>query len=128
MYNATWEDWEKWYQKEAGGKQEPVSFSNEAFVSLVVLVVALGGIAEATSVRGHSRAFLERTEMVHADCSKNVQNRKEMSSKFGNNTDRMERFLKIRDPYGYGIQDSKDKTDKNLLSSPTAFMDNDTQD
>ncbi|MCJ1471064.1 hypothetical protein MMC07_009712 [Pseudocyphellaria aurata] len=111
MYNATWEDWEKWYQKEAGGKQEPVTFSNETFVSLVVLVVALGGMAEATSIRGHSKAFLERTERVHVDCSKNVQTRKEASTRSGNSNDRVERFLRNRDPYGYTIQDSKDAPD-----------------
>ncbi|MCJ1269075.1 hypothetical protein MMC22_008964 [Lobaria immixta] len=127
MNNATWEDWEKWYGKEAQGKQEPVYFSNEAFLSLVIIVVVLGGIAQATRVQGYS-PFLEHIKMVHSDCSVNVRNRKNESHGFENNEDRMERFLRTRDPYGYGMHGFSEETDRRLLSSPVPGMDDDTQD
>lgn len=128
MNNATWEDWEKWYEKDAGGKQEPVYISNGGFFSFIIMLVVFGGIAQATRVGGHSSTVLQRIEKVHDDCNKNVQNRKNASHSFGNNDDRVERFLRIRDPYGYGTQDSRGKTDRRLLSSPTACMDDDSQD
>lgn len=128
MNNATWEDWEKWYEKEAGGKQEPVYFSNGGFFSLLIIVVVIGGIAQATRVGGHSRTFLEQIELVHDDCSQSVRSRKNASHGFGNNDDRVERFLRIRDPYGDGIQGFREETDRRLLSSPTAGLDDDAQD
>lgn len=128
MNNATWEDWEKWYEKDAGGKQKPVYISNGGFFSFVIMVVVFGGVAQATRVGGHSSTVLQRIEKVHDDCNKNVQNRKNASHSFGNNDDRVERFLRIRDPYGYGARDSRGETDRRLLSSPTAWMDDDSQD
>lgn len=128
MNNATWEDWEKWYKKEAGGKQEPIYFSNAMFFSLVFMAVALGGIMQRTRIGVHSSTFLEKMETVHSDCSRNVRSRKSATFRFGNNDDRVERLLRIRDPYGFGIQDSGEETDPMLLSSPTACMDDDTPD
>lgn len=128
MNNATWEDWEKWYEKEAGGKQEPVYSSNGGFFSLIIIVVLLGGIAQARRIGGYSRTFLEQIEMVHDDCSQNVRNRKKVSHGFESNNDRVEKFLRIRDPYGYGVQGSREESDRSLLSSPTTRTDDETQD
>ena len=127
MNNATWEDWEKWYEREAGGKQEPVSLSNGEFFSLVMAVVILGGLAQATRVGGSS-IFLEHAEAVHDDCYKSVRNRKNTSHGLENNNDRVERFLRIRDPYGYGLKGSREETHGSLLSSPTDRLDDNTDD
>ena len=128
MNNATWEDWEKWYEKEAGGKQEPVYSSNGGMFSLLVIVVLLGGIAQARRIGGHSRTFLEHIEMVHHDCSQNVRNRREASHGLESNNDRVEKFLRNRDPYGYGVHGSREESDRGLLSSPTTCTDDETQD
>ena len=96
--NATWEDWEKWYQRGSKGKQEPRYFSNGSFVALIVIVAALGGIGQATRVGEHKRTFLEQIEVVHDDCSRDLQQRMKDSHDFGTKDQRIQSFLKNRDP------------------------------
>lgn len=99
--NATWEDWEKWYRRDGRDKQEPVYFSNGGFFGVVLILVGLGGIGHATSVGGSINTYVKRIEMINHQCTTTVQNRRKASHKFGNQDERMERFLRTRDPYGY---------------------------
>ena len=118
---ATWEDWERWYQREnrTKGKQEPVYVSNGGFVSLIIIVVALSGFGQATRVGDYSRTFLEQIESVHGDCSNNIQSRRKESHSFGNKDERLQNFLKTREetgiPLGYGVPDP---TQLKLLPRP----------
>ncbi len=113
-HNATWEDWERWYQREATnstGKpppQEPLYFSNTAFVSLIVLFAALGSFGQVTRVGDYSRTFIEQIESVHDECSKDLMKRRR--SDYGadrtgtgnrNRDERIQTFLKMRDPVAY---------------------------
>lgn len=122
--NATWEDWERWYQRDARGKQEPVYFSNGGFLSLIVIVVALGSLGQATRVGDYSRTFLEQIEAVHDDCSKSIQHRRKDSQGFGSRDERLQSFLRSRDqsgiPLGYGVTDPKEESYRRLLSPPEA--------
>ena len=111
---ATWEDWEKWYEKENGGKgkQEVVYVSNAGFLSLVIIVIALSGFSQATRVGDHSRTFLEQIEAVHGECSDNIKSRRRESHSFGNKDERLQNFLRTRDetgiPLGYGASDASE--------------------
>ena len=126
--NATWEDWEKWYQRDAKGKQEPLYFSNGGFLSLIAIVAALGGIGQVTRVGDHSRTFLEQIEGVHDDCSKDLRRRKKESQGFGNKDERIQSFLKMRDPIGYGITDPKEEGYRRLLPPSEICMSGDIRD
>ncbi|MCJ1481893.1 hypothetical protein MMC06_002053 [Schaereria dolodes] len=99
--NATWEDWEKWYQRDSRGKQEPLYFSNGGFLSLIVIAAALGGIGQATRVGEYSGAFLKQIEGVHDECSKDLRRRRRESQGFGSKDERIQTFLKTRDPISY---------------------------
>ena len=120
---ATWEDWEKWYQRENGakGKQEPVYFSNGGFLSLIVIVLALSGFGQATRVGDYSRTFLVQIEAVHGDCSNNIQTRRKESQNFGNKDERLQSFLRSREesgiPIGYGVADPRAELFKESLPS-----------
>ena len=120
---ATWEDWEKWYQKESGakGKQEPVYFSNGGFLSLIVIVLGLSGFGQSTRVGDYSRTFLEQIEAVHGDCSNTIQTRRKESQMFGNKDERVQSFLRTREesgiPIGYGVADPKAELFKESLPS-----------
>jgi hypothetical protein len=54
--NATWEDWERWYQRDEKAKQQPTYFSNGTFLSLIIIFAALGGIGQATRAEKRSIA------------------------------------------------------------------------
>ncbi|MCJ1300129.1 hypothetical protein MMC08_002923 [Hypocenomyce scalaris] len=117
--NATWEDWERWYQRDAKGKQEPLYFSNSAFISLIAICAALAGIGQATRVGDYSRTFLEQIEAVHEDCSKDIQRRRKESLGFvGQKDERIQSFLKNRDASGYAIPDTTDGGYRKLLPAP----------
>lgn len=129
-HNATWEDWERWYQRDGSGSgkgarvppQEPLYFSNSAFVSLIVLFAALGSFGQITRVGEYSRTFIEQIESVHDDCSKDLmrRRRRELLDDGGSgsgNRDRdarIQSFLKMRESVGYAGEESY----RRLLPAP----------
>ncbi|KAM3083248.1 Chitinase 4 [Clarireedia jacksonii] len=117
--NATWEDWERWYQRDAKGHQEPQFVSNTAFVLIIVIFAALGGIGQATRVENYSVTFLEQRDALHTKMSKELnQRRKESTTGFGSREERIHSFLRQRDPTGYGVTDPRDEAYRKLLPNP----------
>lgn len=119
--NATWEDWEKWYQR-GKTKQEPVYFSNGGFLMLVLTAVFLGGFGQSIRVGDYSLLFNQQVEKVHNDASKAIRQRRTESQGFGNRDQRLQNFLKTRDPHGYGITDPTEESYRKLLQEPEICM------
>ena len=113
--NATWEDWERWYQRDAKGQQEPRYTSNSAFVSLIVIFAALGGIGQATRVGNYSMTFIEQRDALHDKVSKDLIRRRNETNAFGNREERIQDFLRQRDPVGYGVTDAHGENHRKLL-------------
>lgn len=117
--NATWEDWEKWYQKDAKGPQEPRFVSNSAFVGLIMLFAAIGGIGQATRAGSYGISFLEQRDALHDNISKDLmRRRKETTTIYGSREERIHSFLKQRDPEGYGLINPKEESYRKLLPPP----------
>ena len=123
--NATWEDWEKWYQRDNVRKQGPVYFSNGGFFGVILIFVALGGIGQATSIASSTK--VKQVEMVNHICTTTVQNRRKASHGFGNQDERMESFLRMRDPYGHGL-DLRNEESGEFVPPPSSFPNDDMQD
>lgn len=117
--NATWEDWEKWYEQDSDSKakQSPLYFSNSAFLSLVVIFATLGGVGQATRANSMSLSFLEQQDALHDRMSKELRRRKE-DSVTGNREARIRSFLQQRDPLGYGIVDPVEESYRKIFSDP----------
>ena len=115
--NATWEDWEKWYQR-GNRKQEPVYFSNGGFLMLVLTAVFLGGFGQSIRVGDYSNIFQRQVEKVHDDASKAIRQRRTESQEFGNRDERLQNFLKTRDSHGHGITDPMEESYRKLLPEP----------
>jgi len=117
--NATWEDWERWYQRDAKGPQEPQFFSNSAFVSFVVILAALGGIGQATRATNFSTSFIEQCDQAHEQARKELfRARRETAIASGNKDERIQTFLKKKDPIGYAITDPQEDSYRRLLPAP----------
>lgn len=101
--NATWEDWEKWYARNDKAEQPPTYVSNGAFVALIVMFAALGGVGQATRVRNYSVTFIEQRDALHDQMSKELMRRRKETSSLGNRDERVHNFLKQRDLLGYGM-------------------------
>jgi curved DNA-binding protein CbpA len=100
--NATWEDWEKWYRRDAQGPQRPQIVSNSAFLSLVVFLSILGGIAQATRAENGSVTFLEERYRLHDEMSKDLmKRRRETTILAGKKEEKIHNFLKMRDSMGF---------------------------
>ena len=117
--NATWEDWERWYQRDSQGPQKPRYVSNSAFVALIVMFAALGGVGQATRVGNYSMNFIEQRDALHDNISKDLmRRRRETTNAFGSKEERIHQFLKQRDLYGYGVTDPRDESYTRLLPPP----------
>ena len=123
--NATWEDWEKWYQRDAKGKQEPLHFSNGGLFILIVFVAMLGAMGQFNHVGELSKTFLEQVEAIHDESSKELQRARKETQGFKNKDTRVQNFLKVRDPIGYGITDPHEDGYRKLLPEPEICMSSD---
>jgi len=99
--NATWEDWERYYQRRSGNtkreSQTPVFLSNGAFVSLIVMMAALGGVGQATRAENASLSFLEQRDARHDEASKILNQVRKEAAVMGRQ-ERIKQFLIARDP------------------------------
>lgn len=118
--NATWEDWERWYQTDAKGSQGSQSpISNGAFVGLLVLFAALGVIGQLTHGGQYSLSFVDQQHALHNEMSQDlIRRRREAIAFDGDKQERIHSFLKQRDPYGYGIADPREETYRKMLPAP----------
>lgn len=94
--NATWEDWEQWYQRRDGKKQEPVFVSNGGFVAVLLMFVCLGGFGQATRARAHSLNLLDLRDQKHEAVSRGLRQRY-LESAALSKEDRVESFLRQRE-------------------------------
>lgn len=107
--NATWEDWEKWNKRDINHAQEPTYFSNKDFVYLILIFIALGGIGQASGLRGQSRSAFDRVEAVHDSCIKNIRTRRKSSLEHQNRDEMVQGFLGTRDTYVPGKPQMRNK-------------------
>ncbi len=117
--NATWEDWERWYQRDAKGPQEPTFTSNGVFVGVILIAVAIGGIYQAARAGNNGMAFIEQTDALHRTIHKDLQRRRsETISMYGNRDERIRNFLMQRDPQGCGTTNMEEQSYRKLLPQP----------
>lgn len=131
MYNATWEDWERWYEEQAarargrpssssrwgthfftpGRAQRTVYANNYAFISLVCLITALAGAGQATRINDASKTRMERTQIVNEETSKLLmkarQDALDMSEGGESKEKRIRRFLSQKEIYDDGEFDAR---------------------
>ncbi|KAK3321864.1 hypothetical protein B0H66DRAFT_182449 [Apodospora peruviana] len=96
--NATWEDWERWYQEQDGTKQRPVFMSNGMFASLVTLFVVVGVSAEVTRAGKRSAEILEMRDRTHSAIGREMRRRESQTIAL-NKGERVEHFLKSREAW-----------------------------
>ncbi|KAL9045114.1 MAG: hypothetical protein Q9214_001802 [Letrouitia sp. 1 TL-2023] len=97
--NATWEDWEQWYQRDTEKPQTPVYFSNEGFFSLVALFVTLGAVFQANNIEGYQTSYARKIGDNTAECGRNIRERKERTIECGGGEVAIRNFLKSRNEY-----------------------------
>ena len=117
--NATWEDWERWYQR-GKGKQEPVYFSNGGFIMVIIAAIFFGGFGQSLRLGDYAATFKRQVEMAHEDASTYLRGRRNESANLEDQDQRLQNFLMARDPFDYKITDLKEDSECGLLPEPEA--------
>lgn len=106
--NATWEDWERWHERQGGGpggkKQEPLYMSNGMFVVALAAFVVVGGWGQATRAGSHSVQLIEMRETSSQSISEDMWRRRQEKAILSRE-DRVESFLRQREGWGHGPGD-----------------------
>ena len=125
--NATWEDWEKWYQRDKA-KQEPVYFSNGGFLTLVLATILLAGFGQSIRVGDYSNVFQQQVEKAHDNASMAIQQSRTESQAFGDRDERLQNFLRTRDSHGYGTTDLTEENYGKISPEPEICMSEDVNE
>ncbi|KAI1497997.1 hypothetical protein F5X99DRAFT_343877 [Biscogniauxia marginata] len=96
--NATWEDWERWYDERNGEnkKQQPVYMSNELFVGVLCAFVVIGSMGQARRASNNSMNLVEMSDQKHEAISQKMRQRHHEQAPL-NRHERVENFLRQRD-------------------------------
>lgn len=124
--NATWEDWERWYQRDTKPEDQDGNYlSPNAFAFLVILLAVVTGVAQATNAGQYSFSLEEKVRMVNQETNQFLSNRADEHT--GNNLDsekRVKWFLEKRDPAKFGLKTEEEEQYKKSftprLPSPTS--------
>ncbi|KAF2838510.1 hypothetical protein M501DRAFT_904207, partial [Patellaria atrata CBS 101060] len=96
LYNATWEDWERWYEATSPSPSRPAPQTpfvpNGTFVVVLLLCAFLGGLGQASRAGIFSASLLEQREQVHADAARNLR-RSRLSAVGASRSESIERFI-----------------------------------
>lgn len=139
--NATWEDWEKYYQRksaaaaaargETGGEegqyQSPIHTSNRAFITIVAFLASLGGLANLSRANLNGQKFSEDADSRSAQLRKDMRKRRAEAVAMGSKDERIQAFLKSRDPIGYGLLDPQAEKIRKILPPAEMCISDDIQ-
>ncbi|KAI2603316.1 uncharacterized protein GGS25DRAFT_88479 [Hypoxylon fragiforme] len=104
--NATWEDWEEWYKKRDGKKEEqqqPVYMSNQLFAGALCIFIVIGSFGQARRASTNSMNIVEMRDQHHAAISEEM-NKRQNQQAFLNRHERVENFLRQRN--GWAVAES----------------------
>lgn len=137
--NATWEDWEQWYQRRAysaaasgragaagvhvGGQQEEIYTDNRVFIMAVVLFALAGAFAEVKFANATGTEIMDYSDKQSQELRLDMDRRRDRAVPLNelNKEERIERFLRIRDPKSqYGMSDTTEtiKVEPHMRATP----------
>lgn len=100
--NATWEDWERFYQARRGADpdrhhQSPQYLQNTYFIALVATLAAAGGLWNYTTAHQRGQSFVERRDIVHDQAAKELRRVRSEKNTMGDRQDRIQWFSRVRE-------------------------------
>ena len=126
--NATWEDWEKWYQErdsEGEKKQEEIFMSNSGFFAIMGLCIIVGTWVQATRAGANGTKLLDMREEQHLAVTQELWRRQAAIAGL-NREARVNNFLQHRefekwayDPPNHGLPDANTPLTPVLPPPPT---------
>ncbi|KAI8678313.1 J domain-containing protein [Fusarium keratoplasticum] len=104
--NATWEDWERWYDARDGKPKDPLYMSNGLFATLVVVMCMIGAFAQMSRVEQSGADYVQMTNQSNLAIGQQVARRTSVAQ--GRSKDeRVDMFLRDRENLAYAFVPSK---------------------
>ena len=128
--NATWEDWERWYERHYGKRQKPqapIYTSNSSFVTIVLAAVCIGAIGQRLNIESHDTFFREQADLRHDQASQYYRSRLTHTNTHPNMDSRIQKFLETREPNPYSPPTSDSQILK-ALPAPGQQQERSTRD
>jgi hypothetical protein len=101
IHNATWEDWERWHRrndpKRATEDERTVYMSNFGFMSMIFLVISMGGIVQGTRANLMTSSIMDQREKTHKEASLELARSKRATMMTGDRDERVRTFLEHRE-------------------------------
>lgn len=117
--NATWEDWEQWYARSRDTPRPAKAdfMDPNAFAVLVIVLAVIAGAAQGTRLNNHWKTWEERIKTLNEECGRFLSLRREETASTARAADeRVQYFLKKRDPSGLGLKEEEEETYRSILS------------
>lgn len=109
-HNATWEDWERWYNARDGRVKDPLYMSNGLFATLVVVMCMIGAFAQMSRADQYGADLVEMKNQSNLAIGQQVARRNTIAA--GRSKDeRVDMFLKDRENLNYAFQPGKYDTE-----------------
>ncbi|KAI1468169.1 uncharacterized protein F4812DRAFT_357356 [Daldinia caldariorum] len=105
--NATWEDWERWYNERDGKKekQRPVYMSNQLFAGVLCIFVVVGSMGQARRANSNTTNLVDMREQSHASINHDMRLRQVEQASL-NRHERVENFLRQREGWALAATES----------------------
>lgn len=124
--NATWEDWERWYDRNQPRyeKQEPVYTSNGGFLTLVVAVMVIGAFGQASQVSWHNDLFMQKIEKQHGEATEAITKHRQESKKASDMDSKLHEFFRRKDMRVPAALDNggPEGSERKMLPEPVALI------
>ncbi|KAL2867106.1 J domain-containing protein [Aspergillus lucknowensis] len=113
--NATWEDWERWYNRDQPKQQTIVDHGT--FVAFVVLLFFLGGALQASWLTHVNTGYEDRLRELNEQSTRFLnERRKNTVSQMASSDAKVQHFLVRRDPSGYGLKGEEEHVYQKALN------------
>jgi hypothetical protein len=118
--NATWEDWERWYEEQANGgaKKEGYYMSNGAFLALVVSTVSVLAVMQSVRTETQHMAMAQKIQKEQQKLGASLARSSKEMQHLGRG-ERVERFLQHRENMAYGFRPGR--FDEDAHNEPTIY-------
>ncbi|KAL4940941.1 hypothetical protein BDV06DRAFT_12363 [Aspergillus oleicola] len=101
--NATWEDWERWYNRH--GKRQENLVDQKTFVTFVVLLFFLGAAVQASWFTQVNTGYEDRLKDLNEQSMRFLnERRKNTVNQMVGGEAKVQHFLIRRDPSGFGLK------------------------
>ncbi|KAI5467098.1 hypothetical protein BGZ63DRAFT_334710, partial [Mariannaea sp. PMI_226] len=103
--NATWEDWERWYDARDGKPAESLYMSNGVFATLVVMMCMIGAFAQMSRAEQSGIEYMESTSRSNMAIGQQME-RNTLVAAGRSKDERVDNFLRERENVLYAFTPS----------------------